>query len=361
MNRFVHRFSLLPEAPPRSTAAATPRRGTDPGPTGGPAGLSRRRLIGGLWLGATGLPYAAMALEPAQPTPLVAVLVSTGLHALDYLRQGLRERGFVEGQTVDFAFRSADGNPRDLPGLARHLAGLKPAVIFVAGPAALDAAVHATSTVPIVALDLETDPLRSGLVRSVEQPRTNVTGVFLDQPGFAGRWFELLRLALPKARRVNLLWDTSTGPWQLAAAKAAAGRLGFEVDTLMVRDESEFDHALDSGMDRKPEALVLLSSPLVRARSRPIAEFCARQRLPAISPFVEFAQAGGLMSYGPDVRDFYLRAAAFVDKVLKGSRADDLPLSMPSKFQLVLNQRAAEPLGLVLPPALLASAHQVIR
>ena len=361
MNRFVHRFSLLPEAPPRSTAAATPRRGTDPGPTGGPAGLSRRRLIGGLWLGATGLPYAAMALEPAQPTPLVAVLVSTGLHALDYLRQGLRERGFVEGQTVDFAFRSADGNPRDLPGLARHLAGLKPAVIFVAGPAALDAAVHATSTVPIVALDLETDPLRSGLVRSVEQPRTNVTGVFLDQPGFAGRWFELLRLVLPKARRVNLLWDTSTGPWQLAAAKAAAGRLGFEVDTLMVRDESEFDHALDSGMGRKPEALVLLSSPLVRARSRPIAEFCARQRLPAISPFVEFAQAGGLMSYGPDVRDFYLRAAAFVDKVLKGSRAADLPLSMPSKFQLVVNQRAAEPLGLVLPPALLASAHQVIR
>ena len=126
------------------------------------------------------------------------VLVSTGLHALDYLRQGLRELGFVEGQDVVFAFRSADGNPRDLPGLARHLASLKPAVLFVAGPAALDAAVHATSSVPIVALDLETDPLRSGLVRSLERPRTNVTGLFLDQPAIAGKWFELLRQALPQ-------------------------------------------------------------------------------------------------------------------------------------------------------------------
>ncbi len=157
--------------------------------------------------------------------PLVGVLVSTGLHPLDYLRQGLRELGFVEGQNVVFAFRSADGNPRDLPGLARHLASLKPAVLFCAGPAALDAAVHATSSVPIVALDLETDPLRSGLVRSLEQPRTNVTGLFLDQPAIAGRWFELLRQAVPKAQRINLLWDASTGPWQLAAAKAAAQKL----------------------------------------------------------------------------------------------------------------------------------------
>jgi len=359
MNRFVNRFLLLPETPSRGTGAAGARQASGQCQAGASIGLSRRRLVGGLVLGATGLPYQAQA--QAQPAPLVGVLVSTGLHALDYLRQGLRELGFVEGQNVAFAFRSADGNPRDLPGLARHLASLKPAVLFCSGPAALDAAVHATSIVPIVALDLETDPLRSGLVRSVEQPRTNVTGVFLDQPGFAGRWFELLRQALPKATRVNLLWDSSTGPWQLAAAKSAASRLGFDVDTLVVRDESEFERELTDGMGRKPDALVLLSSPLVRARSRPIAEFCARQRLPAISPFIEFAQAGGLMSYGPDVRDFYLRAAAFVDKVLKGSRAGDLPLSMPSKFQLTINQRAADPLGLVLPPALLAAANDVIR
>ena len=314
------------------------------------------------WLALVVLAPIVPAQGQAQGSPpLVAVLVSTGLHPLDYMRQGLRELGFVEGQHVAFAFRSADGNPRDLPGLARHLASLKPAVLFCAGPAAVDAAVHATSSVPIVALDLETDPLRSGLVRSLEHPRTNVTGLFLDQPAIAGRWFELLRQALPKARKVNLLWDASTGPWQLAAAKAAAQKLQFDADTLVVRDEGEFAQELSDGMSRRPEALLLLSSPLVRARSRAIAEFCMRQRLPGLSPFEEFAQAGGLMSYGPDVRDYYLRAATFVDRILKGARAADLALTLPTQFRQVVNLRAAEQLGLALPPALLDGATQVLR
>ena len=320
--------------------------------------MPRRRWLCGVLFGALAPVIGARAQSNA--APLVAVLVSTGLHALDYLRQGLRELGFVEGQDVVFAFRSADGNPRDLPGLARHLASLKPAVLFVAGPAALDAAVHATSSVPIVALDLETDPVRSGLVRSVQQPRTNVTGLFLDQPAIAGRWFELLRQVLPKAQRVNLLWDSSTGPWQLAAAKTAAQKLQFDVDTLVVRDESEFAQELVDGMSRRPDALVLLSSPLVRARSKTIAEFCVRQRLPAISPFNEFAQAGGLMSYGPNVQDFYLHAAVFVDKILKGARPGDLALSLPTQFRLVANQGAAQALGLTLPPSLLAAANELI-
>jgi putative ABC transport system substrate-binding protein len=324
------------------------------------AALWRRRA----WLAA--LPALAVfpwarAQSGNSGVPLVAVLVSTGLHALDYLRQGLRAQGLVEGESVNFAFRSADGNPRDLPGLARHLASLKPAVLFCAGPAALDAAVHATSSVPIVALDLETDPLRSGLVRSLAQPRTNVTGLFLDQPAIAERWFELLRQALPKARKVNLLWDASTGPWQLAAAKDAARAQRFDVDTLVVRDEGEFEQELADGMRRHPDALLLLSSPLVRARSKVIAEFCARQRLPAISPFSEFARAGGLMSYGPNVQDFYLRTAVFVHKILKGARAGDLPLLLPTQFELVLNQRAAAALGLELAPALRAAANEVIQ
>jgi putative ABC transport system substrate-binding protein len=321
-----------------------------------PAAMPRRRWLCAVVLAALTRPARA---QPAT-APLVAVLVSTGLHALDYLRRGLRDLGFVEGQDVVFAFRSADGNPRDLPGLARHLASLRPAVLFVAGPAALDAAVHATSSVPIVAIDLETDPLRSGLVRSLEHPRTNVTGLFLDQPAITRRWLELLRQAVPKAQRINLLWDASTGPWQLAAAKAAAQKLQFDVDTLVVRDDREFALELTDCLSRKPEALVLLSSPLARARSKLIAEFCMLHRLPAISPFNEFLQAGGLMSYGPDVKDFYLRTAAFVDKVLKGARAGDLPLSITNQFRLVLNSGAARSLGLTLPPALLAAATELI-
>jgi putative ABC transport system substrate-binding protein len=298
----------------------------------------------------------------AQAGPaLVGVLAATGLQPLDWLRQGLRELGFVEDRDVAFAFRSADGNPRDLPRLARHVASLQPRVLFCSGPAALDAAVHATSRVPIVAIDLETDPLRSGLVRSVQQPRTNVTGVFLDQSRFAANWFELLRQALPGARDVNLLWDASTGPWQLAAAKEAAQRHGFDVDILVVRDERDFDAELTDGLRRKPQALVLLSSPLVRARSAQVAEFCAKQKLPAISPFAEFAQAGGLMAYGPDVRDYYLRAATFVERILKGARPGDLPLEMPDNFRLVVNERAAAQLGLTLPPPLLGRASEIVR
>lgn len=323
--------------------------------------MHRRNFTAGLLLGAltTARPAGAKS-RTGREVPLVGVLASTGLTALDFLRQGLRAQGYVEGQSVDFAFRSADGNPRDLPGLARHLASLNVDVLFVAGPAALDAAVHATSAVPIVALDLETDPVRSGLVRSLNQPGTNVTGLFLDQPGFAGKWLELVKLAVPQAHQVNLLWDASSGPWQLAAAKAAAKRMGFGIDTLVVRSESEFERELVDGMRLKPDALVLLSSPLVRARSVQLAEFSVKHRLPTISPFSEFARAGGLISYGPNVQDFYLRAAGFVDKILKGARAGDLPILLPTQFQQVVNLRAAKALGLTLPPALLAAASEVI-
>ena len=322
--------------------------------------LRRREWLAAALLSLAGAPWAR-AQSGAAGVPLVAVLVSTGVHPLDYLRQGMRAQGWVDGEGLNFAFRSADGDPRDLPGLARHLASLRPAVLFCAGPAALDAAVHATSSVPIVALDLETDPLRSGLVRSLERPRTNVTGLFLDQPAITAKWFELLRQAVPKARRINLLWESSTGPWQLAAAKEVAQKMKFDVDTLVVRDDSEFEQELANGMKRGPDALMLLSSPLVRARSKAIAEFCTRQRLPAISPFAEFARAGGLMSYGPDVQDFYLRAATFVHRILKGARAGDLPLLLPTQFELVLNQSAAAALNLELAPALRAAANELIR
>lgn len=322
----------------------------------GAAGLRRRDWLAALAGFAVGRPASAQAA-----TPLVGVLASTGLQALDWVRQGLGEAGFVEGRSVAFAFRSADGDPSELPRLARDIARLEPKVIFCQGPAALDAAVHATSKVPIVAIDLETDPVRSGLVRSVRAPGTNVTGLFLDQSRFAANWFELLRQVLPRARDLELLWDTSTGPWQLGAAKAAAKRLDFDVDTLVVRDKRDLDRELNQALRSKPDALVLLSSPLVRARSAQLAEFCTQHRLPAISPFSEFALAGGLMAYGPDARDFYRRVSTFVVRILKGARADRLPLEMPDDFRLVVNEGAATQLGLTLPPALLARADQVVR
>lgn len=335
----------------------------DPGsPAGGTdaarAGLRRRDWLLAGAVAAIGWPHRA----PAQSGPqLVAVLVATGLAPLDGLRQGLRAQGLAEDRDFAIAFRSADGNPRDLPRLARHLADLQPKVLFCAGPGAVYGAVHATSRVPIVALDLETDPLRSGLVRSVQQPRTNVTGIFLDQARITARWFELLRQALPQARQLNLFWEASAGPWQLGAAKGVAARFGFDTDTLVVRDERDFAGELADSLQRKPDAMMLLSSPLVRARSVQLAEFCAAHKLPAIAPFLEFPRAGGLMSYGPDVQDYYLRAATFVDRILKGARPGDLPLEMPDNFRLTLNLRAAEAIGVALPEALVGAAQEVIR
>lgn len=293
--------------------------------------------------------------------PLVGVLVSTGLSPLDYLRLGMKALGYVEGQNVRYAFRSADGDPSDLPGLARHLVNLEVDVLFCAGPAAVDAAVHASSQVKVVALDLETDPVRSGLVKSAAHPRTNVTGVFLDQPALAAKWIGLLHQAAPRAHRLSLFWEASTGPWQLAAAKAAASAQGFEIDTIVVRNERDFERGLIEGLYTRPEAMLLLSSPLVRARSAQLAEFTHKHQLPALSAFSEFPRAGGLMSYGPNVPDFYARAAVFVDKILKGSRAGDLPLAMPNQFALVVNSATATALTLDLPPALLSASQEVIR
>jgi putative ABC transport system substrate-binding protein len=315
--------------------------------------MRRRCLLGGLLLGAG---VRAQASTP----PLVGVLVSTGLSPLDYLRQGMKTLGYVEGESVRYAFRSADGDPGDLPGLARHLASLDVDVLFCAGPAAVDAAVHASSRVKIVALDLETDPVRSGLVRSAAQPRTNVTGVFLDQPALTDKWIALLHQAAPRARRLSLFWEASTGPWQLAAAKNAASAQGFEIDTIVVRNERDFESGLSEGMRTRPDALLLLSSPLVRARSKQLAEFTQQHRLPALSAFSEFPRAGGLMSYGPNVPDFYARAAVFIDKILKGSRAGDLALDLPREFNLVLNRSAAAALGLSLPGSLLSASGEVI-
>ena len=331
--------------------------GTSPVASAAQPALRRRRIVAGLALA----PLAAATAAPKRAVPLVGVLVATGLQPLDYLRQGLQAIGYTEGQNVEFAFRSADGNPRELPGLARHMARLEVDVLFCAGHAAVDAAVHATSAVPIVALDLVTDPVRSGLVRSRAQPRTNVTGVFLDQPALTDRWLALLRQALPQARQLNQLWDASSGPWQLAAAKDAAKKRGFEVDILSVRNEGEFESELAAGMASRPDALLLLSSPLVRARSAQIAEFTRQHKLPALSPFSEFPRAGGLMSFGPDVQDYYARAAVFVDKVLKGARPDDLAISVPGDLKLVANLRTAAELALQLPPALTGAAQELIR
>ena len=273
----------------------------------------------------------------------------------------LHDLGYVEGKNIVLERRSSRGKPEVFAALVAELIRLDVDVLYVTGPSAVKAATSATSVVPIVALDLETDPVQSGLVRSLGRPGGNLTGLYLDLPGLAGKWLELLRDATAGHRRIGVLWDSTTGPWQLSAAKAAAKQFNIEVQILEYRSVDDLDEALRSGPSSGSNAIVMLSSPITSANSKRIAEFTTRNRLPAISPFAAFARSGGLLSYGPNLVDFYRRGAIYVDKILRGAKPADLPIEQPTKFELVINLKTAKALGLTIPQSLLLRADEVIQ
>jgi putative ABC transport system substrate-binding protein len=325
--------------------------------------ITRREFIRSLAGGLLAAPLAAGAQQVGK-LPVVGVL-NSGFGprsiSVDTTRQGLRDLGYVEGQTIAFDIRFAGTKLETFPGLAADLVRRKVDVILVSGPAGIRAARDATSTIPIVALDLESDPVQAGFVRSLAQPGGNMTGCFLDQPGLTGKWLELLREAAPGTRRIAVLVDTTTGPWQLAAIKAAAEKLRIELQVLEIRRSGELDHALGAGIKGGSRALVQLSSPLFDSPlAKQIADFSVKNRLPGISMFRRFTQAGGLMSYGPNQAEYYKRLAFYIDNILKGARPSDLPIEQPRTFDFVINLKAAKALGLAIPPSLLLRADEVI-
>jgi putative ABC transport system substrate-binding protein len=326
--------------------------------------MDRRSFIGGVSFGV----FATHAkAQRARTIPVVGVLVptalTTGMNAqtIETLRKELRDRGHVEGQNFMLEIRSANGNPDALPGLAVELAQLNAAVVCPFGPAAVRAAVAATGTTAIVALDLESDPVQAGWAQSLARPGGNVTGLFLNLVTLTEKWLELLLEATPRVRRIAVLWDSTTGSAQLNAMKAAAQRIGIDLQVLAIRTTDEVESALRSASSGGAKALAMLSSPIVRNSSKQIAEFAVKNRLPGISPFRSFADLGGLMSYGPDLDDFFRRCAGFVDKILRGARPADLPIEQPTKYELVINAQAARALGLTIPQTLLVRANEVMR
>jgi putative ABC transport system substrate-binding protein len=326
--------------------------------------IDRRAFLALLGLAPLASPPAAHA-QRARRVPVVGILqiarVDLPNAPIEAFRKALRELGYVEGQTVAVEYRGAGGQPDALPGLAAELVRLKVDVLYAIAPAAVRAARDATTTIPIVALDLETDPVKSGLVQSLARPAGNVTGSFLDFPALAGKWLQLIREAAPGTRRIALLWDTTTGPWQLAAAKAAAQDLALDVRVVEFDSADDIDQALRAAVKEGPRAIVLLSSPIASASSKQIAEFTVAHRLPGISPFAAFAEAGGLMAYGPNLPEAYRRGAIFVDKILKGAKPADLPIEQPGKFELIINLRTAKALGLAIPQSLAVLADRMIQ
>jgi putative ABC transport system substrate-binding protein len=279
------------------------------------------------------------------------------------LRLGLRELGYVEGHTIALEFRFAEGRPEVLPQLAAELVHRRVDVLVANGPAAVSAAREAAGAIPIVAIDLESDPVQQGWVRSIAQPGGNITGLFMDLPSLTGKWLELLKEAVPGLARVAVLWDPTTGPHQANALRGAAGRLGVAIHLVEIDDPERYGPLLTTAMEARPGALVQLSSPLVAAPryAKQIAAFTVQHQLPAISPFKAFAEAGGLMAYGPDLTQFFGRVAVYVDKLLRGAKPGELPVEQPRKFELVINLKAAKALGITIPPSLLLLADEVLQ
>ena len=325
--------------------------------------MDRRAFLAAVAGSLLAAPLAVQA-QQAATIPVVGVLNSGAgprSTTVDTTREGLRDLGYVEGQTIAFDVRFAGMKLEALPGFAADLVRRKVDVIVVSGPAGIRAVRDATSTIPIVALDLESDPVQAGFAHSLAQPRGNITGCWLDQPGLTGKWLELIGEAAPGTRRIAVLRDPTTGPWQLEAIRASAEKLRIELQVFEIRRAGDVDQGLGAVVKGGSRALVQLSSPLFDSPlAKRIADVTLTHRLPSISMFRRFPERGGLMAYGPNQAQYYKHLSIYIDKILKGAKPGDLPIEQPTRFDLVVNLKTAKALGLTIPPSLLQRADQVI-
>ena len=279
------------------------------------------------------------------------------------LRQGLQDLGYEEGRNLAIEYRWAERTLERLPSLATELVALNVDVIVTHGSPGSRAAKQATSTIPIV-LAVIGDPVANGLVVSLARPGGNITGLVLQEFETTVKWFELVKEVAPKASRLGLLdvpgiEQTKTAMAAAAKEDDAARSLGLEIHRVTVREPNDLSPAFADLAQRKVQAVVVPNSSLLNPLSAQIAELAAKHRLPTIGSS-QFARAGGLLAYGPDGADMYRGAAEYVDKILKGARPADLPMSGPPKFELIVNLKTAKAIGLTISPAILARADQKI-
>ena len=277
-------------------------------------------------------------------------------------RQGLNERGYTEGKNIVIEYRYAEGKFDRLPDLAAELVGLKLDVIVAAPTPSVLAAKKASATTPIVFASV-VDPVASGLVASLARPGGNITGLSTLGPELSGKRLELLKEVLPNVTRVAALWNSANPAQELIwkEMQAAAQELRLQLQSLEVRSANDFDIAFESALRERAQALIPSGEPLINTHLKRIVEFAAKNRLPAMYAGPEVVDAGGLMSYAPNYTDQYRRAAVYVDKILKGTRPGDIPVEQPTKFEFVINLKAAKQIGLTIPPNVLARADRVLR
>jgi ABC-type uncharacterized transport system substrate-binding protein len=327
------------------------------------AGYMRRRDFIKAIAGSTGAwPFAASAQQPGKVARIGYLSPARAALRDEAFRQRLQELGYVEGKNIIVEYRFAEGNFDRLRALAEQLVRLEVDVIFTAVTQASLAAKHATKTIPIVFAAVS-DPLGTGLVASLARPGANVTGTAGMSADIVGKSLELLREVVSSVSRVAVIWNPDNAIYQaqmLRDTQLAAGRLGIELSIIAVRGAHEFEPAFASIEGTQAGALMVLADPVYLPYAARMADLANKSRLPTMYSIREYAVAGGLMTYGASFTDLFRRAADYVDRILKGAKPADLPVEQPTKFEFVINLKAAKTLGIIIPPMLLATADEVI-
>ena len=301
-----------------------------------------------------------------QKLPRVGVLIALPQSAIaariEAFRQGLRELGYVEDKSIVIEYRSAEGKFARLPDLASELVRFKVDVIVTGGPTATRPAREATKTIPIV-MAQDSDPVGNGFVASLARPGGNITGLSNLHPELSGKQLELLKEIVPRLSRVAILGN-STEPGNAQALREterAAGAFGVQLQILDVRGPKDVETAFREARRGRADAVLVLSSPVVTSQRGQVADLAVKSRLPTIHQVSGFVEDGGLITYGVSIADLWRRAAIYVDKIVKGAKPADLPVEQPTKFEFIINLKAAKQIGLTIPPNVLARAYKVIK
>lgn len=293
---------------------------------------------------------------------LSATSPSTNPAWTEAFRHGLRELGYVEGKNIVIEYRYAEGKLDRLRELAAELVRLKVDVIVTGGPATTPAVKEATVTIPIV-MGFDNDPVGSGFVSSLARPGGNITGLSALSPELSGKRLELLKEIVPRLSRVAVLGSSTLSGYAqiLREVEIAAGAFGVQLQHLDVRDPKDIETAFRAASKGRAEAVLVLVSAVLNSHRIQVADLAVKNRLPAVYGQPQYVEDGGLLSYAPSYTDLFRHAATYVDKILKGTKPADLPVEQPTKFELIINLKAAKQIGLTIPPNVLARADRVIR
>jgi putative ABC transport system substrate-binding protein len=321
--------------------------------------MRRRSFVVGLGVAAAWHPCALA--EQTRTIPRLGILLSNSpqIDPVAPLIQGLKAAGYTDGETLSIEYRYAEAKRDRLPRLAAELVQLNPNVIFAYGGDVAPYAKQATVSIPIVVM-VSNDPIQSGLVTSTQHPGANITGISLVYDELAGKLLEFLKEAMSRISRVAVLWNPDHADPEFRETQKVAAARGIQLQSLEVRQPNDFDRAFRALIAEPPEALIIVSSRLLLTQRQEIADFVKTARIPAVGSWGDWAKAGLLFTYGPNIEDAMRGIAVYVVKILKGSRPGDLPIERPSHFELVVNMKTAQSLEINLPDSIIARADKLI-